>query len=55
MGLGREAERVIDMLMTSQVGVLPLALYIDKLSAPIHARGIPIICQDVPPIPGKTP
>lgn len=53
LGLGSEAERVIDMLMTSQVGVLPLALYIDKLSAPINARGVPIICQDVPPIPAK--
>ena len=55
VGLGSEAERVIDMLLISQVGVLPLALYIDKLSAPINARGIPIICQDVPPIPAEAP
>lgn len=54
-GLSSEAERVIDMLMISQVGVLPLALYLDKLAAPIHARGIPIICQDVPPIPAPSP
>jgi hypothetical protein len=54
-GLASEAERVIDMLMISQAGVLPLALYLDKLSAPIHAQGIPIICQDVPPIPAPSP
>ena len=49
-GLGAEAERVIDLLVTSQLAVLPLAMKIDDWSAPINARGIPIVCQDVPPI-----
>jgi hypothetical protein len=49
-GLEKEAERVIDLLMTSQLAVLPLAMKIDDWSAPINARGIPIVCQDVPAI-----
>lgn len=48
--LEREAGRVIDALVMSQVGVIPIAIVLDKLAAPLHARGIPIICQDVPVI-----
>lgn len=37
-------------MIRSHLLVLPSAVRLDRLAAPIQARGIPILCRDVPPI-----
>lgn len=39
--------------LAAQVFVLPQAHAMDVAAFPIQVRGIPIICQDVPPIPAR--
>jgi hypothetical protein len=50
-GLKSNAERLIGILVGSHIAILPIAFFIDELAAPVNARGIPLVCQDVPPIP----
>ncbi len=35
----------------AQIGGLPIATSLDDRAAPLQAEGVPILCQDVPPIP----
>lgn len=37
-------------LIAAQLASLPIAAAFDRAAAPVQARGIPILCQDVPPI-----
>lgn len=39
------------LLLWLHLSVLPEAAKLDARAAPIQARGIPILCQDVPPVP----
>ncbi len=39
------------IVILSQIELLPFANEIDRLSAPLQKKGIPIVCQDVPSIP----
>lgn len=50
--IGMDSPKAISRdLIAAQIATLPAAAGIDEDAAPIQARGIPIICQDVPPIP----
>jgi len=49
LGLGSPRPVSRDLIL-AQISTLPGASDIDEMAAPLHARGIPIICQDVPPI-----
>lgn len=50
LGLGSPLPVSRDMIL-AQISTLPGCSDIDEIAAPLHARGIPIVCQDVPPIP----
>ncbi len=50
--LGFDSPRSISRdLVAAQIAMLPSAAGLDRDAAPIQATGVPIICQDVPPIP----
>lgn len=38
-------------ILNAHIRLLNAAADIDKLAAPLQAQGLPIVCQDVPPIP----
>jgi hypothetical protein len=42
-------------LYLSHLSALPFSTWLDRKAAPLHARGIPIIRNDVPPIPENDP
>ena len=46
----RSSDTLSWQLIESQLKALPYATELDKLTAPINARRIPMICQDVPPM-----
>lgn len=37
--------------VAGQLGLLPGALALDALAGPVHARGVPLFVDDVPPVP----
>jgi hypothetical protein len=50
--LGMDSPAAISRdFIAAQIATIPAAAGIDEDAAPIQARGIPIVCQDVPPIP----
>jgi hypothetical protein len=46
----REITKSIQRLIYSQMGLLKLLIPLDNKAAPLQAQGVPILCQDVPPI-----
>ena len=44
-------EKLLWRMLRSHFWVMDDVMEIDRLSAPLHARGIPIVCSDVPPLP----
>ena len=43
-------EKMLWKMLRSHFWVMDDVMEIDRLSAPLHARGIPIVCSDVPPV-----
>ncbi|MFZ5478002.1 MAG: hypothetical protein ACOZNI_14605 [Myxococcota bacterium] len=39
--------------LVAQIASLPEAARLDRLAAPVHARGVPMLCNDVPGIPAR--
>jgi hypothetical protein len=50
-GLRGSPERISAALLDLHLAVLDEAAGLDRRAAPLQAEGIPILCQDVPPIP----
>lgn len=46
-------KRFINLIIKSHIGYLAESHEIDELSLPLHIVGVPIVCQDVPPIPSR--
>jgi hypothetical protein len=44
-------QRVSTLLLRLQLYGITSAAWLDHLAAPIQAEGVPILCQDLPPIP----
>lgn len=49
----RSPARLSRAFVRMQVEALPLAADLDRDAAPLQARGIPILCRDLPPIPPR--
>lgn len=53
-GLPASPEALSRTLLDLHLAVLGEAARLDRRAAPLQAEGIPVVCQDVPPIPPRT-
>jgi hypothetical protein len=49
--LGVPSLEISRQFILSHLAVLKIARQIDAMAAPLQSAGVPIVCQDVPPIP----
>lgn len=47
----RSPARISRSFVVLQIEALPLGVALDREAAPLQARGIPILCADLPPVP----